>query len=114
MNRITLLALASPVASIASARLTDDAWARSIGVVAPGFGADSEEAQAVRDGPRAAGYVEGRDLVIDSWYGHGSYDGVNAAVTKVVHSKVDVLVVESPISRGHVGHRLIHSRSAEP
>jgi putative ABC transport system substrate-binding protein len=71
---------------------------RLIGVVAPGFSVDSEEAQAFRQALRAAGYVEGRDLSIDWWYGHGNYSGVADAVAKAVQSKVDVIVVESTVA----------------
>jgi putative ABC transport system substrate-binding protein len=71
---------------------------RLIRVVAPGFSFDSEEARAFREGLRAAGYVEGRDLSIDWWFGHGSYDGVTDAVAKVVRNKVDVIVVESTVA----------------
>jgi len=68
---------------------------RVIGVISPGFGVDSDEAQTFREGLRAAGYVDGRDVSIDWWYGQGSYNGVADAVAKVVQSKVDVIVVES-------------------
>jgi putative ABC transport system substrate-binding protein len=71
---------------------------RHIGVVAPGFSVDSQEGQAFREGLRAAGYIEGRDLSIDWWFGHGSYDGVADALAKAVRSKVDVIVVESAVA----------------
>ena len=71
---------------------------RHISVIGPGFGADSEEAEAFRDALRNAGYVEGRDVSIHWWYGQGRYDGVPDAVAKAVQSKVDVIVVESTVA----------------
>jgi putative ABC transport system substrate-binding protein len=71
---------------------------RHIGVVSPGFSPDSDEWQAFREGLRAAGYVEGRDVSIDWWYGHGNYRGAEDAVARAVRDKVDVIVVESTIS----------------
>ena len=50
---------------------------RHVSVIGPGFEADSEEAKAFRESLRNAGYVEGRDLSIDWWYGQGRYDGVS-------------------------------------
>ncbi len=69
-----------------------------IAVVAPAFSVDSDEGSAFREGLRAAGYVEGRDLSIDWWYGHGSYNDVADAVANAVRSNVDVIVVESTVA----------------
>jgi ABC-type uncharacterized transport system substrate-binding protein len=103
VNRFPLLAaLALGIwvssSSIAEASAQQATIPRRVGVVAPGFGLDSPEAQAFLEGLRAAGYIEGRDLSIDWWYGHGSYDGVPDAVAKAVRSKVDVIVVESTVA----------------
>jgi putative tryptophan/tyrosine transport system substrate-binding protein len=99
--RVTVIALAAWVSSGWLAEPThaeQTSSPRRIGVVAPGFSADSEQARAFREGLRTAGYVEGRDVSIDWWFGHGSYEGVADAVAKVVGSKVDVIVVESTVA----------------
>ena len=69
-----------------------------IGVVAPNVSAESEDAQAFRDGLRDAGYVEGRNIVIRWWYGSGSYDHLGDAIASFVERKVDVIVVESTVA----------------
>ena len=69
-----------------------------IGVVAPNVSVQSENAQAFRDGLRDAGYVEGRNIVIDWWYGNGSYDHLDDAIASFVERKVDVIVVESTVA----------------
>ena len=69
-----------------------------IGVVAPNVSAQSEDAQALRDGLRAAGYDEGRSIVIDWWYGNGSYNHLDDAIASLVARKVDVMVVESTVA----------------
>jgi putative tryptophan/tyrosine transport system substrate-binding protein len=71
---------------------------RHVAVIAPAFSAESDEAQAFREGLREAGYVDGRDLAIDWWYSQGRYDGVPDAVARAVQSKVDVIVVESTVA----------------
>jgi len=71
---------------------------RRVTVIAPAFSADSDEAQAFREGLHAAGYVEGRDLAIDWWYGRGSYKDVEEEVGRAVRNKVDVIVVESTVA----------------
>jgi putative ABC transport system substrate-binding protein len=67
---------------------------RSIGVVAISVSEESEEATAFRNGLHDAGYIEGRDISISWWYGHGSYDHVSQAVADLVQRRVDVIVVE--------------------
>ena len=71
---------------------------RHISVVAPGFSTDSEEAKAFRDGLRADGFVEGRNISITWWFGDGMYTGVEAAVEKAIQDKSDVIVVESTVA----------------
>jgi len=102
MARDVLASFLGLVAWISTLWIGDGTYAqqatRRIGVVAPAFSVDSHEGQALRDGLRAAGYVEGDDLSIDWWYGHGSYNGVADAVARVVRSKVEVIVVESTVA----------------
>jgi len=54
-----------------------------------------EEAQAFRQGLRDAGYNEGRDVVIEWRNANGDYDRIPGLVADLVHSKVDVIVVET-------------------
>jgi len=104
MSRSTLPLAVAFVAWAWAVGATEQSYAqqtsapRRLGVVAPGFSSDSEEARAFRDGLRAAGYLEGRDLSIDWWFGQGSYAGVSDAVARAVRSKVDVIVVESTVA----------------
>jgi putative tryptophan/tyrosine transport system substrate-binding protein len=67
---------------------------RRIGVAAISVSEQSEEAEAFRQGLRDAGYVQGRDVLIDWWYGGGSYDHVSEAVADLIRRRVDVIVVE--------------------
>ncbi len=69
-----------------------------IAVVAPNASAQSESARALRDGLRDAGYADGRNIVIDWWYGNGSYDHLDEAIANFVERKVDVIVVESTVA----------------
>ena len=69
-----------------------------IAVVSPNNPGQSEGAQAFRDGLRDAGYVEGRNIVIDWWYGNGSYNHLDDAIASLVARKVDVIVVESTVA----------------
>ena len=104
MNRFSLLAAGVLGIWVSSGWVAETIYAQQatapwrIGVVTPAFSADSQEGQAFREGLRAAGYIEGRDLSIDWWFGHGSYDGVADALAKAVRSKVDVIVVESAVA----------------
>ena len=49
---------------------------RRIGVLLVGFSPESKEAQAFRQGLQDAGYVEGRDVVIEWRSAKGDYDRV--------------------------------------
>jgi len=66
-----------------------------IGVVAVSVSQQSDEAEAFRRSLRDLGYVEGRDISMTWWHGHGSYEHVAEAVDDLLKQKVDLLVVES-------------------
>jgi len=54
----------------------------------------SEESKAFRQGLREAGYAEGRDVIIEWWFGGGRYDRVSEAVGDLTRNKPDAIVVE--------------------
>jgi len=71
---------------------------RRVCFLSPGFSQKSEEAESFRTGLREAGYVEGRNVTIEWWYGSGSYAGIPGAVEDAVRRKPDVIVVESTVA----------------
>ncbi|MBI3527057.1 MAG: ABC transporter substrate-binding protein [Betaproteobacteria bacterium] len=54
----------------------------------------SDEAKAFRQGLRDAGYAEGKDILIEWWFGGGRYDRAPEAVADLAKRKADVIVVE--------------------
>jgi putative ABC transport system substrate-binding protein len=70
---------------------------RRIGVLLVGPSLESKEAQAFRQGLRDAGYVEGRDVVIEWRSASGDYDKVAGLAADLVQSKVDVMVVDGTV-----------------
>ena len=65
---------------------------RHIGVLLAGSWTE-EMVQAFRQGLLDAGWVEGRDVVIDWRHAHGNYDRLPQLAVDLVQSKVDVIVV---------------------
>jgi putative ABC transport system substrate-binding protein len=57
-------------------------------------GPDDKHFDAFRRGLRAAGYIEGQNLVIEQRYAAGAYDHLRQLAMELVHSKVDVIVVD--------------------
>jgi putative ABC transport system substrate-binding protein len=74
---------------------------RRIGVLLVGRSPESKEAQAFRQGFRDAGYAEGRDVVIEWRSANGDFNKVPQLAAGLVHSKVDVIVVDSTLQPGH-------------
>ncbi len=74
------------------------AEAQTIKVVRIGFlrqaGPHQKQFDAFREGLRAAGYVEGQNIVIEQRYAAGAYDRLGALATELVRSNVDVIVVD--------------------
>jgi putative ABC transport system substrate-binding protein len=68
---------------------------RRIGVILVGVALDSSETQAFREGLKNAGYVEGRDIVIDWRPANGDYARTPELAADLVQRKVEVIVVES-------------------
>jgi len=71
---------------------------RHIGFVLVAFSPEDQELRAFRVALAGAGYVEGRDVVIDWRLANGDYAKVPELVTDLVQRKVDVLLVESTLA----------------
>src|SRR5215831_5827556 len=65
----------------------------SLSSEAPSEARDMARLSAFRDALRGLGYVEGRNLVIETRYAQGRYDELSRLATELVNLKVDVLVV---------------------
>jgi putative tryptophan/tyrosine transport system substrate-binding protein len=74
------------------------ARAQSAKVARVGFlrqaGPDDKQFNAFRDGLRAAGYVEGENLLIEQRYAAGAYERLSGLAAQLVHSNVDIIVVD--------------------
>jgi putative ABC transport system substrate-binding protein len=106
-RRITRRAFARNVAALAgwavlfgfpTADAQQPASPRRIGVLLVGFSPESKEAQAFRQGLQDAGYVEGRDVVIEWRFASGDYARVPALAADLVQRKVDVIVVATSVA----------------
>lgn len=96
-SRVLLIAL---TAFLASGWVAEDIYSqqpkspRHIRVVAIAISEQSDEAKAFRQGLRDAGYAEGKDILIEWWFGGGRYDRAPEAVADLAKRKADVIVVE--------------------
>jgi putative ABC transport system substrate-binding protein len=68
---------------------------RRVGVLLVAWAPTDAQPQQLRQGLREAGYVEGRDVVIEWRDAEGHYDRVDALAADLVRDKVDVIVVDS-------------------
>ena len=71
---------------------------RRIGFLLVGLTVESKQARSFRYGMRDAGYVEGRNIVIEWRVADGDYKRVPELVADLVRSKVEVLVVDSTVA----------------
>ena len=71
---------------------------RHVGILLALFSQESKEALAFRQGLQDAGYVEGRDVVIEWRSASGEYDRVPALAADLVQRKVDVIVVDTTVA----------------
>jgi putative tryptophan/tyrosine transport system substrate-binding protein len=69
-----------------------------IGVLLVSYSLESKEAQAFRQGLREAGYVEGRDVVIEWRSAGGDYARIPELVADLIQHKVDVIVVDTTLA----------------
>lgn len=65
-----------------------------IGYLAPGDAAgDSVRAEAIRQALHERGYIEGQNIAFDYRYGEGKREHYPKLAAKLVHLKVDIIVV---------------------
>ena len=69
-----------------------------IGVLSPASGPFSTMVTAFRQGLSEAGYVEGKNLVIEYRFAEGHYDRLPALAADLVDRKVDLIMASSPPS----------------
>jgi putative ABC transport system substrate-binding protein len=81
-----------------SADAQQPASPRRIGVLLGGLSPESKEAQAFRQGLLDAGYVEGRDVVIEWRSANGDYARLPELAADLVQSKVEVIVVTNTLA----------------
>jgi putative ABC transport system substrate-binding protein len=96
--------LATLVGSLALCCLPLKAYAqqpaspRRIGVLLVALSPENKNVQEFRQGLRDAGYAEGRDVVIEWRSASGDYDRLPELVSDLIHSKVEVIVVENTVA----------------
>src|SRR5690349_9478153 len=93
----TLVACLGPLGFPGSADAQQPLSPRHIGVLTGGRWPE-ETVQPFRQGLRDAGYVEGRDVVIEWRPADGDYNKLPALVADLVQRKVDVIVVDSTLA----------------
>ena len=71
---------------------------RRIAVLLVGFSPQSKEVQALREGLRDAGYIEGRDITLEWRSAEGDYARVPALVADIMRTNPEVVVVESTLA----------------
>jgi putative tryptophan/tyrosine transport system substrate-binding protein len=70
---------------------------KRVGFLLVGLSPESKEVQVFRRELRKAGYIEGRNLVLEWRSANGDYDRVPALVADLIQSNVDVMVHDSTI-----------------
>ena len=81
--------------------------------------APSPNFAAFRDGMRGLGYTEGRNLVLDAWWGDGTAERVAQMVPDIVGSRPNVILAAGglalfPLLRNGVKIPVVFSISADP
>ena len=87
-----------------SADAQQPASPRRIGVLLVAFSLGGKEAQAFRQGLRDAGYVEGRDVMIEWRSADGDYARLPALAADLVQRKVDVIFADTTLATRAVMH----------
>lgn len=112
-------AMAATSAALAGAALAQSAPLRVAFVSTDSKDAPSPNFAAFRDGMRSLGYTEGRNLVLDAWWGDGTALRVAQMVPAIVASRPDVIVAAGglalfPLLRNGVTLPMVFSISADP
>jgi putative ABC transport system substrate-binding protein len=85
---VPLLAVAQPVGK-----------ARRLGMLIPGSSSDfAPRIEAFRHGLRDLGYIEGRNIIIESRFAEGQADRLPALVADLIRLQVDVLVIDGNLA----------------
>ena len=104
-RRQVLSAFGSVVLVTPCAIFAQSSRVRRIGWVGLGKAdAPSPFLDAFRQGLKARGYVEGRDIVVEARFADGLRERGDDMVTALVHSKVDVIVTQGGALRSAVRH----------
>ena len=82
-------------------------------------GSHSPLLSAFRAGMADLGYVEGKNLALDTWWGAGSADRLEQMVGDILRAQPDVVVTQGgsalpPMLRAGVGKPIVFSMSADP
>jgi putative tryptophan/tyrosine transport system substrate-binding protein len=80
-----------------AAQAQQTASPRRVGVLLVGLLPESKPAKYFRLGLRDAGYLEGRDVVIEWRSANGDYDRVPVQIADLLQSKVDMIVEDSTV-----------------
>lgn len=112
------------VVAVSGAALGGLAFAQSPPLRVAFVSTDSRDAPspnfaAFRDGMRSLGYVEGRTLVLDAWWGDGTADRVARMVPEILATRPNVVVAAGglalfPLLRNGVKVPMVFSISADP
>ena len=97
---ITVLALCAMLFALcASAQAQQAKKIPRIGYLSGGpLSGNPERREAFRQGLRELGYVEGKNVVIESRYAEGKFDRLPPLAAELVRLKVDVIVTAGPQS----------------
>jgi putative ABC transport system substrate-binding protein len=82
-------------------------------------GSNSPNLVAFRDGLRELGYAEGKNLVIDTWWGEGSSERLDQMASDIVRTRPEVIVTGSglavlPMMRAGVTLPIVFVISSDP
>ena len=97
---LALIILVVCLGSLGQTSVADPAQAaalRRIGMFLVSFSPDSKEIEAFRRALLNAGYVEGRDVMIEWRTAKGDYGQIAESATELVRSNVDVIVTDSTV-----------------
>jgi putative ABC transport system substrate-binding protein len=91
---VTLLALGLLAAPLAVGAQQQAGKLARVGVLMSLYPPDADPPQALRQGLRDLGYVEGRNLIIDWRYQPGQGDRLRTLAAELVRLKPDVIVAD--------------------